>query len=330
VRALAVVFVVGEHAHLWAIVGGAHLLLALSGWTFARFILARERSASSSPRPSTPIRILRSTSRIAIPSAVWIAFRALLHNVRFVDILLVGSLLPPLVAGYWFVDALVQILLLLALLFTLPASRHLESRHPFGFAATVLGLALLGRFYPSAYGWWFTVDLYSTQVVLWLFVLGWMTHRATTTAQRWMTVAATLVLVPTFFGADVLRTVIVLGGLLLLLFRPTLSVPRIVASASTAVASASLGIYLTHFGVLPLSRLGFPPAAVVAAAVAVGIGTTLVFEALVRRIAALRRERAAALSPKAVLTAVDGAEAGGVVLAARGRPRHGDDHQLAA
>ena len=84
---------------------------------------------------------------------------------------------------------------------------------------------MLGRFFPSAYGWWFTVDLYSTQVVLWLFVLGWMTHRPTTTAQRWITVAATLVLVPTFFGADALRTVIVVGGLLLL-FPPDAERPQ--------------------------------------------------------------------------------------------------------
>jgi hypothetical protein len=97
--------------------------------------------------------------------------------------------------------------------------------HPFGFAAAVLSVALLGRFFPTAYGWWFTSDLYSTQVVLWLFVLGWMIHRATTSAQRWAAAAATLVLVPTFFGADALRTVIVVVGLLLLLFRPTLTVP---------------------------------------------------------------------------------------------------------
>lgn len=287
VRALAVLFVIGEHAHLWAIVGGAHLLLALSGWTFARFVLGSDRSPRSAR--ALPARILHSTSRIAIPSAIWIAFRALLHNVRFVDVLLVGSLVPPLVAGYWFVDVLVQVLLLLALLFTLPAVRHLESRHPFGFAVTVLTAALVGRFFPSAYGWWFTVDLYSTQVVLWLFVLGWMTHRAATAAQRWMTVAATLVLVPTFFGADALRTAIVVGGLLLLLFRPTLTVPRVVASAATTVASASLGIYLTHFGVLPLAALGYPPAVVVAVAIAVGISTTWVVEWLWRRVALWRR-----------------------------------------
>jgi acyl-CoA synthetase (AMP-forming)/AMP-acid ligase II len=328
VRALAVLFVVGEHAHLWAIVGGAHLLLALSGWTFARFILGGDHSASREPRGSVrllPARILRSTCRIAIPSAIWIAFRALLHNVRFVDILLVGSLLPPLVAGYWFVDALVQVLLLLALLFTLPALRHLESRHPFGFAATVLSLALVGRFVPSAYGWWFTVDLYSTQVVLWLFVLGWMTHRATTTAQRWMTVAATLVLVPTFFGADALRSVIVVGGLLLLLFRPTLSVPRVVASTSTTVASASLGIYLTHFGVLPLSTLGFPPAVVVAVAIAVGIATTWALESLWRAVARWRRERAAYARAEVGVAAEHGSD---VALQDTGRRDSG--HLIAA
>ena len=35
------------------------------------------------------------------------------------------------------------------------------------------------------------------------------------------------------------------------------------AAAATTVASASLGIYLTHFGMLPLSWLGVPPDRVV-------------------------------------------------------------------
>ena len=128
-------------------------------------------------------------------------------------------------------------------------------------------------------------------MVLWLFVLSWMTHRATTTVRRWMTVVATLVLVPTFSCADALRSVIVVGGLLLLLFRPTLTVPRVIASAATTVAAASLGIYLTHFGVLPLSALGFPPVAVVAMTIAVGIGTTWVIESLWRTAARWRRRR---------------------------------------
>ena len=289
-RAVAIVLVVGEHAGLWAVVGGAHLLFALSGWMFARFVMTgRPLVASPDTRvaPSTALsrRILRSAARIAVPSAVWIAFRALLHNVRLIDILLVGSLVPPLVAGYWFVDALVQILIMLALLFTLPVVGRFERLHPFNFAAALLAVALLGRLWPTAYAWWFGVDIYSTQVVLWLFVLGWMAHRAHTTTQRCTTVTAILVLVPTFFGADILRTGIVVAGLLFLLFVPTLVLPRMVATIATSVASASFGIYLTHFGVLPLHSLGAPPAMVVLASILTGLATTHVLGAAMRLLA---------------------------------------------
>jgi acyl-coenzyme A synthetase/AMP-(fatty) acid ligase len=298
-RALAILLVVGEHAHLWAVVGGAHLMFAMSGWMFARFVLAGVPSA----RPRRSVRILRSATRIAVPSAIWIAFRALLHNVRFVDILLVGSLLPPLVPGYWYVDALVQILLLMALLFALPVLGRLERRHPFAFAAGLLTVALIGRLYPSAYGWWFTTDIYSTQVVLWLFVLGWMAQRATTTAQRWTTTTAILVLVPTFFGAeDALRGAIVAVGLLVLQFVPAVRVPRAVAAVATALASASLTVYLTHFGMLPLSWLGVPPAVIVAASLVVGIGAwwalTAAHRGLVRTRLRARQRQARTRDPE--------------------------------
>jgi hypothetical protein len=268
-RALAILLVVGEHAHVWAVVGGAHLMFAMSGWMFARFLL----TGAAREQPRSAIRILRSAGRIAVPSAAWIAFRAVLHNVRFVDILLVGSLLPPLVPGYWYVDALVQILLLMALLFVLPAVGRLEQRHPFGFAAVLFTAALVGRLYPSAY-------------------LGWMAQRATTTAQRWTTTAAILVLVPMFFGAaDALRGIIVVAGLLVLQFVPAVRVPRPVATAATTIASASLAIYLTHFGVLPMSWWGAPPAVVVATGIAAGVGSWWALTALQRHVIARRAAR---------------------------------------
>jgi hypothetical protein len=76
------------HTHLWNVVGGAHLLLALAGWTFARFVLVGEPTQATPtrkpvpPRRGLPRRILDSTARLAVPSMVWIAFRALLHGVR--------------------------------------------------------------------------------------------------------------------------------------------------------------------------------------------------------------------------------------------------------
>ena len=39
-RAVAILAIVGTHANLWTVVGGAHVLLAVAGWNFARFQLA--------------------------------------------------------------------------------------------------------------------------------------------------------------------------------------------------------------------------------------------------------------------------------------------------
>ena len=149
--------------------------------------------------------------------------------------------------------------------------------------------------------------------MLWLFVLGWMVHRARTTPQRWATVAAVVVLVTTFFGADALRTVIVVGGLLLVQFLPTITVPRAVAGAATTVASASMGIYLTHFGVLPLATLGAPPVLVVAVSIAVGVGSWWVLTAALRQVAVRRTARAPVRDtgriPDGALIEVDGTAA---------------------
>jgi hypothetical protein len=85
---------------------------------------------------------------------------------------------------------------------------------------------------------------------------------------------------------------------MLLLLRPTLTVPRVVVSVASTVASASLTIYLTHFGVLPLGSLDFPPEVVVAVALALGIGATWLLDAL-RRQVARRRTRGTAASSAA-------------------------------
>ena len=274
-RALAVVFVVGEHAHLWAIYGGAHLMLAVAGWAFARFLLAaRGPAAGSGPDAGDlPRRILSSAARIAVPAALWIALRAAEGNVRWVDTLLVGSLDPPIVRGYWFVDDLVQILVVLAVLFAVPAVRRLERRDPFGLAVVVLAVALLGRLVPTGYADWFTVDLFSTQVVLWIFVLGWLAQRATSPAQKMVVAVAVLVLVPPFFVTGVEEATFVTVGLLLLLLVPRVRVPRVLAGPLVAVAAASLAIYLTHFALLPLAGLGVPAVVIVPLAVVVGVAT---------------------------------------------------------
>lgn len=278
-RALAIVLVVGEHDHLWDWLGGAHLLLAIAGWTFSRFLLTR----ADGPATSLPGRILRSAALIAVPSSLWILLRATMtSSVHYADALLLGSVFHPLVQGYWFVDALVQILVVMAVLFAVPAVRRVERRHRFGLPAIVLAASLTLRLIPG-YDDTVVPDLYSTHLVLWLFVLGWMLHRATTLPQRALTVASALMLVPTFFGTEYERAAIVLVGLLVLLFVDRIRVPRALVAPLTAVAGASLAIYLTHFALLPLLTIGVPPAVLVVLGLALGIVTWKLANAAVAR-----------------------------------------------
>jgi hypothetical protein len=126
--------------------------------------------------------------------------------------------------------------------------------------------------------------------------------------------------------------VIVVGGLLLLLFCATFMVPRMVATAATTAASASLGIYLTHFGVLPLSTFGFPPEVVVAIALAVGIGSSWILEMLLRQVARWRRDRGTPVVASAGVTSSGECvcEGHGVVLVGPGFSNSTDDHPRAA
>ncbi|MCY7341797.1 MAG: AMP-binding protein [Pseudonocardia sp.] len=263
-RAIAIVLVVGSHVGLAQVLGGAHLLFAVAGWTFARFLLAPQCAG-------TPSRaILRSAVRIAVPTVLWIAWRsAVQDDIDLTNALLVNYVVDPAAWGYWFVEALFQTLMLLAVLLAIPAVRRLERTHPYRFAMVVLVVALVGRAFPDP-GNEFSDRLMSTHLVLWLFVLGWLVQRAATAGQRVVAAGLIIVLVPGFFE-DPVRPAVVTGGLLLLLLAPRIPVPRAAVRPIGAIATASLAIYLTHYAVYPNLVDHLPPLLVVAACVVFGI-----------------------------------------------------------
>ncbi|HZG91370.1 MAG TPA: AMP-binding protein, partial [Pseudonocardia sp.] len=242
-RAVAIVLVVGSHVGAFRLLGGAHVLLAVAGWAFARFVLAPGRERTSRA-------VLGTLARIAVPSVLWITCRALTEDdVGLTNALLVNYLLDPHAWGYWFVETLAQILLLLALVFAVPAVRRRERAAPFAFAGIALAVALTGLLVDDR-GHEFSARLMSPHQVLWLFVLGWLVQRADSGPRRVLAVLAVAVLVPAFFGAEPLRAAVVTVGVLLLVV-PTLPVPRPLVAPVGAVAAASLTIYLGHYAIFP-------------------------------------------------------------------------------
>ncbi|MFW5470317.1 AMP-binding protein [Knoellia sp. CPCC 206435] len=249
-RGVAIAVIVLTHAGVLDVRGGAHVLLAVAGFSFARFQL------SGGPRSERVAHVLESVTRIALPSAVWLGVLTLVdERYSWWNPLLLTSVGGGNVHAqwrYWFVEALVHVLVGVTLLLCVPALDRLERLRTFAVPMGLAVLALVVRFG--------LVDVGSHHVngrpamVLWLFVLGWAMARATATWQRWLLTAYVLVVVPGFFS-DPLRDATMAAGLLVLLWVRSVRVPAFLVPVVVPVASASLFIYLVQWEVM--GRVGY-------------------------------------------------------------------------
>lgn len=276
-RAVAIVLIVGSHAGLFELWGGAHVLLGVAGYNFGRFCLT--------PLPRRDrVRHLRNTiGWIAVPSVAWVAIALLITDDYYAsNLLLANKFLGPhdsMTAGrLWFVEVLVWILIALAVVCWMPAADRLERRRPFAFAVAFLAFGLALRYDMFGLGTdrqaWFTV------LAFWFFAAGWAAAKATTIWQRGLVTAVIAVGVHGYFGAPE-REALVLVGFVLLIWLPALRCPAWLMLAAGVVAEASLYTYLTHYQVYPLFE--GHPAVGVAASIGVGVGLTQLFSWLRKR-----------------------------------------------
>jgi hypothetical protein len=251
-RAVAIVLVCSNHIGLTGVWGGAHILLAAAGYSFARFQL-NALASSGRVRP-----LFQTIARIAVPSVVVIAIAYLTTREYDVwNVLLIEHLFAPVggalgpdgwdpVWNYWFIEVLVVTLVLCAALLSIPAVRGLERAHPFGFALAVLGVCLVLRFH--VFGGEVPMEAYRPQTTVWLFAIGWAAVRATRVGHRLLlTVAAVCgALLPGFFDDEHGRKLVIVSGLLLLIW--VIRVPMLGAlrRLTATLAGASLWIYLTQ------------------------------------------------------------------------------------
>ncbi|WP_223164219.1 AMP-binding protein [Nocardioides mesophilus] len=259
-RAAAIVAIVGTHANLFVLVGGAHVLLGVAGFNFGRFHL------TGAPRRDRTRHLLTSVARIAVPSTIWLGLVALLtRDIGWRNVLLLNGLLGPRSWTepewwYWFIEVLVATLLVLTALMALPWVDRLERRHPFRLPLGLAVVGLLTRYdvvelLPGD-------EIHRASVVFWVFALGWATVRATGWRHRALVSALVVATVPGFFD-DPARELVVVVGMLLLVWVRAVRVPAPIARLAGVLASASLYIYLTHWQVYPHLEDDHPFAATV-------------------------------------------------------------------
>ncbi|MCU0277856.1 MAG: AMP-binding protein, partial [Candidatus Nanopelagicales bacterium] len=184
-RAVSISLVVAGHAAVVDVRGGAHLLVALLGYNFARFQAGAGLTV-----------VLRSLAWLLAPALVWVGVVAAVAQDYSISAMGLSWITQPTVDGpdwrYWFIGALVWVLPLAALFATLPALRRLRERWPVGTPATAMVASLLVAVavVPDAR----PSSLFSPWAVLWVFFLGWSIAHARGGRQRAALSAAAVVL----------------------------------------------------------------------------------------------------------------------------------------
>ncbi|MCB5163975.1 AMP-binding protein [Streptomyces bambusae] len=279
-RALAIFCIVGSHIHVFGIKGGAHILLAVAGYNFARFHL------TTAERRVRVRRIRAGIARVALPSVAWIGFILLLNDdYSLANLFLLDSIIGPedLTTGmhFWFIEALVYILIAALALLALPAVDRAERRYPYALPMGLAALGLITRYDLVDLPGDLHVRDAEAVTVFWLFALGWAAAKASTTRQRLLVTAAALATVPGFFPGDPGREAIIMAGFTLLVWVPTLPSRDRLNRLAGLLATSSLSIYLTHWQIFPLLD-GFSRHLAFLTALVFGIGYALALNRLLR------------------------------------------------
>jgi hypothetical protein len=279
-RAVGIVLIVGSHIPVFSLQGCAHVLIGVAGFNFARFHL------TAAEHRARVRHLWRSIGRIALPSVVWITGAVLLTGLYDpANAVLLNSLVDQGVERhewhYWFVEALVYFLVALGALLAVPSLDRLERRYAFGVPLTLVAIGLVGRYdLPDLAPARFHLG---PTVVFWLFALGWAAARAGSVRQRLLLTAVLVPTVPGLFPDQPHRTLLVVAGLALLIWVPTLPSTELLNRVAGVLASSSLYIYLTHFQVYPLLRDSSPHLALLAC-LAIGVGYATVATRVIRRL----------------------------------------------
>jgi malonyl CoA-acyl carrier protein transacylase len=259
IRAGAIFLVVAGHFALLDVYG-AYTLMMVSGLSFGKFQLkAIERESGVRP-------IFRLILKIGIPTLFWVLVEEVaFHAVHPRSWLFYDNWISPYWDGHfgspYFIDLLLQNLLLTAVPLSFPAVRRFALKQTYAYAVAFLSVAWLVNLVIPFF--WDTNYLFDRlpHMWLWLFAFGFCGALSTTRRQKLL---ATLLLVcfstiNYTLGHSVLWYSTLAGLCITWLDVIPLRLPRFVVPLLTGAAGGSLFIYLTHFQFRSLLKhlLGF-------------------------------------------------------------------------
>ena len=302
-RTIAILGVVSLHNRYASVAGGPNLLFALSGYSLARF-------AWSSDAAQVRRSIFGTMLKIAIPTMLLLLMYfigdGIIHwsAILFDDNLLgsLGTTSAPWGGEFlWFVQVLFQILLFMGILVSIPGVARFGDRHRYAFGIILtLGAFLLHyTLARTVHARMLTFDNLP-QYFLWQFALGWLIFSSKDQMQRALTV---VILLACLAGTYSMRGMTgdylwnfhgpywLMVGSVLLLWMPSVPLPRLIAAPVVTIAKSTLFIYLFHWPFIVLTNKwlhihGGPLGIVIA--MAGSLSVWFLYEAVVRLFRSLR------------------------------------------
>jgi acyl-CoA synthetase (AMP-forming)/AMP-acid ligase II len=241
-RGVAVLTICGSHVGLFRLAGGAHILLAVGGFLFARYVLSASETADRVRRTT------RAAISIAVPAMAVAAVMVFwFRSIHWSNLALVHWLVRPQdINIFWFVEALLMLSAVTTAVLTLPRMRAAYAADPWRTAMVALAVLLVPRY--------LVPELFDGPVrglpgtVAWLFVAGIAMAVAATRRRSAITAVVAAAATIGFFP-EWQRDVIIMGGLAVLALLPTVPVPGLLVRPLGVLAAASLHVYLVQFQV---------------------------------------------------------------------------------
>ncbi|WP_274642841.1 amino acid adenylation domain-containing protein [Pseudomonas serbica] len=295
-RVVSIVLIVIGHFHLfshWPVFGETMTLFLISGVSLARFQFKAINEYGS-------VRTLvKSVASIAVPTILYTALvQMLFDKVHWQSLLLISNWFTADTVGnfaYWYIELLVQMLVIIGFVLSFERVRNIISADPFRcfvIASCVLAVAdvLISALVFDASALLNRVP----QHYLAIMVLGMAIHSAGTTRQKlivsvvtvlvvgWQDMMAMLGYGP--FAAEIWSHVdIAVPAALLVIWVRSIPVPGIMARGMALIASSTLYIYLTHFQFQSVARrLGDYPVLSVVLAIVGGVAVGYAWNKVVR------------------------------------------------
>jgi len=247
-RALAITGVVVNHGGLIPsnyISGGAMLLFVIAGMNFARF----QSDAVLRGQWWQPATSL--LQNLIIPYlVVALAFETYKLNYDPAVLLLYSNFVGPgtshMIFPAWFIQVLVQCLILFLLLFSIASVRHLANLSPWKFGLALLAIAIgLRLLVPYV---WDTNYLYNRvpHMQIWLVVLGWCIHFAQSRTEKTTMTFILFAMMLFVFNLESSKSWWIIGGAMIMLWIPYIPIWKMIKSVIQTLGASAYYLYLTH------------------------------------------------------------------------------------